>query len=202
MKKLAIVLLALVLSPLVQAQTFSEGTHYSVISTKAPTKQPQVVEFFSFLCGACYNFEPLVADLKPKLSSGIKFSKSHVDYLGGDLGKVFSKASAIAQLLKVEDKVNPAIFNAVHREKRRISDLNDLRTIFIDHGVDAKTFDGAAKSFMVKGNLSKMVHNTKKFNIRGVPTFVINGKYQINNKAISSAEVFEELVIYLTNKKG
>jgi len=201
MKKLAVVLLALVLSPFVQAEKFNEGTHYVVVSALAPTAQPQVVEFFSFLCPACYRFEPLVSALKPKLGDNVKFIKNHVDYLGGDLGKVMSQASAIAQLLKVEDKVNAAIFAAVHQEKRQISGLSDIRTIFIDHGVDANKFDGAANSFMVKGNMSKLVRNTKEFNVRGVPTFIINGKYQILNKGISSQEVFEELVIYLTNKK-
>jgi len=201
MKKLAVVLFALILSPFVQAEKFSEGTHYTVVSTSAPTKQAQVVEFFSFLCPACYRFEPLVSALKPKLGDNVKFVKNHVDYIGGDLGKKMSHASAVAQLLKVEDQVNPAIFAAVHKEKRRISTLDDIRTIFIDHGVDAAKFDGAASSFMVKGNISKLVHNTKKFNVRGVPTFIINGKYQVNNKAIKSQELFEELVIYLTNKK-
>lgn len=201
MKKLAVVLLALVLSPFTQAIEFTEGTHYTVISNKAPTKQAQVVEFFSFLCPACYRFEPLVDNLKPKLGSDVKFVKNHVDFMGGDLGKALSQASAIAQLLKVEDKVNPAIFDAIHKERRRISGIDELRTIFIDHGVEAKKFDGAAKSFMVKGNISKMAHNYKKFKVRGVPTFIVNGKYQVNNKAISSAEVFDELVIYLTNKK-
>ncbi len=201
MKKLAVVLLALVLSPFTQAAEFSEGTHYTVISNKAPTKQKQVVEFFSFLCPACYRFEPLVDNLKPKLGADVKFTKNHVEFMGGNLGKDLSHASAIAQLLKVEDKVNPAIFNAIHQERRRISGIDELRTIFLDHGVEAKKFDGAAKSFMVKGNISKMNHNSKKFQIRGVPTFIINGKYQVNNKAISNAKVFEDLVIYLTNKK-
>jgi len=201
MKKLAVVLLALVLSPFVQAEKFNEGTHYSVISAVAPAKQPQVVEFFSFLCPACYRFEPLVASLKPKLGENVKFTKNHVDYVGGNLGKEMSRASAIAQLLQVEDTVNPAIFAAVHQERRNITGLSDIRTIFLDHGVDAKKFDGAATSFMVKGNISKLAHNTKKFNIRGVPAFVINGKYQVINEAISSQEVFEELVIYLVNKK-
>lgn len=201
MKKLALVLLALALSPFVQAEKFTEGTHYTVISAKAPTKQPEVVEFFSYLCPACYRFEPLVESLKPKLGADVTFKKNHVEFLGADLGKALTQASAIAQLLKVEDKVNPAIFNAIHQERRRMTGIDDLRTIFLDHGVDAKKFDGAATSFMVRGNLSKMAHNTKKFNIRGVPTFIINGKYQVNNKAISSAALFEELVIYLTNKK-
>jgi len=202
MKKLAVVLLALILSPFTHATEFVEGTHYTVISAKAPTEKPQVVEFFSFLCPACYRFEPIVKTLKEKLPPEVKFSKSHVEFLGADLGVALSRAYAIAQLLKVEDTVNPALFNAIHVEKRRLTSLADIRPIFLASGVKAKTFDGAAKSFMVNGIASKMSHNAKKFRINGVPTFVVNGKYQIDNTTIKSQAGFEELVTYLTNKKG
>jgi len=201
MNKLAVVLFALILSPFTQATEFSEGTHYTVVSAKAPTTKPQVVEFFSFLCPACYRFEPLVKAMKDKLPPEVKFSKSHVEYLGANLGIELSRAYAIAQLLKVEETVNPAMFNAIHVEKRRFTKLADIRPVFLANGVDAKKFDGAAKSFMVNGIASKMSHNAKKFSIRGVPTFIINGKYQIDNKAIKSQAIFEELVTYLTNKK-
>ena len=201
MKKLAALLFTVVFASMTQAADFKEGTHYTVVSNGPATTKPEVVEFFSFLCPACYRFEPLVANLKSSLPSNVAFNKSHVDFLGGSLGKDLSRAFAIAKLLKVEDKVIPAVFNAVHVEKRRFANLDDLRTLFIDHGVDAKKFDGAAKSFIVNGKVSKMLHNTKKFQVRGVPTFVVNGKYQVNNKALKSAEDFDAIVAYLAQKK-
>ncbi|MDP2561021.1 thiol:disulfide interchange protein DsbA/DsbL [Psychrobium sp. 1_MG-2023] len=202
MKKIALVLFALLLSPLTLAADFVEGTHYTVVSKSSPTKSPEIVEFFSFLCPACYRFEPLVADLKKNIPSNVKFNKSHVDFLGGDTGKALSRAFAVASLLKVEDTINPAIFNAVHVQRRNYANLDQLRQLFIDNGVSAKKFDGAVKSFMINAKVSKMANNTQKFAINGVPTFIINGKYQINNKSIASAEMFQELVTYLTNKKG
>ena len=191
MKKLALLLLTIILSPLASATEFSEGTHYKVISKAAVPAQLEITEYFSFLCGHCFKFEPLVKDLKSKLPVNIKFNKSHVEFLGGPLGQDLSRAYAVASLLNVEDTINPIIFNAVHIERQQFSGLQDIRQIFIDNGVEANKFDSAARSFIANGRVSKMAHNAQKLSINAVPTFIV----------ISSSENFQELVKYLANKK-
>ena len=38
-------------------------------------------------------------------------------------------------------------------------------------------FDSAAASFAVNGKLAQMQRNTADFNVRGVPTVIVNGSY-------------------------
>ena len=75
----------------VQAQElWQEGTHYRIISDEASSEK-KITEFFSFWCPHCYNFEPIVAEIKKKKSDDVKFEKVHVNFMrsaGPEAGRV------------------------------------------------------------------------------------------------------------------
>jgi thiol:disulfide interchange protein DsbA len=201
MKKIALLFIALIMSPLSQAADYKEGTDYFVIS-KVATKKPEVVEYFSFLCPACLRFEPLVADLKKNLPLDVDFRKNHTETMGGNVGVEMAKAYAVAHLLKKDDVIIPKIFNAIHELRVPMNNINDAKPLFMDAGISEKKFNSAVKSYKLKRTTDQMRLNTKKFNITGVPTFIINGKYQVNNQKVTSPEHFNALVLFLTQKKG
>lgn len=201
MKKISALLFAVLLSPLALAAEFIEGTHYEVISQAKATTTPEIVEYFSFKCPACYRFEPLVEAMLAKKPANVKFKKNHVDFIGGPVaGPELTRIYAIINLLKAGDSVTPALFNAIHQQRKTFPSLNDYKQLFVANGVDGDKFDQAANSFMVKTHVSKMQRNTRKFAISGVPTFIVNAKYKVITKAITSNEAFEELVFFLANK--
>lgn len=201
MKKFALLCFTFVMSTFAHAADFKEGTDYFVVS-KVASKKPEVVEYFSFLCPACYRFEPLVDNLKKTLPTDVDFRKNHTETLGGNVGVVMAKAYGLSKLLKNEDVMVPKIFQAVHVTRMPIASMNDIKPLFMDAGVSEKKFNSGAKSFKLKRVAQQMRQNTKQFRITGVPTFIINGKYQVNNKAIDSEQKFNELVNFLVQKKG
>ena len=86
MKKLFTSMLFIIVSALIASQAaaqirFVEGEHYKVISSQA-TATPEVKEFFSFWCPHCFNFEPLVVQMKKKLDPSVTFEKVHVNFMG------------------------------------------------------------------------------------------------------------------------
>lgn len=200
MKKLALLFIALILSPLSQAESFKEGTDYFVVS-KTATKQAEVVEYFSFLCPACFRFEPLVTNLKKSLPADVTFRKNHTETMGGNVGVEMAKTFALSTLLKNSDVIVPKVFNAIHVQRLPMANIEDARPLFMDAGVSEKKFNSAVKSFKLKRTTDQMRQNTKRFRITGVPSFIINGKYHVNNKKITSEKRFQELVNYLALKK-
>jgi len=197
MKKVLLWFIAVLWLPLANAAQFTEGTHYDEIKSVA-TKQPEVLEFFSYYCPHCYSFEPIMAKLQQALPDNVAFHKSHVDFLGRDMGVEMSRAYAIANLLGVEEKISAAIFSAIHEKKQLPADRDAVRQLFIDNGVPAEEFDSAAASFAVNGKLAQMQRNTADFNVRGVPTVIVNGKYKVISGSVNSIEEYIELVTYLT----
>ena len=200
MKKLFTLLIGLVLLPLsVNAADFKEGTHYDVISRTA-TDKPEVMEFFSFYCPHCFAFEPLMELLEKDLDSNVEIKKNHVNFLGQNMGPKITQAYAAAEILKVEDKIIPIIFDEIHVQRKSITSEKDILDIFAKAGVERKDAENALQSFPANGLASQMRRNTEKFNVRGVPTLIVNGKYKVNTGSIRSTEEFTELVSFLTKK--
>lgn len=206
MKKILIFVAAMLMLPLANAAKYEEGVHYDVINEQA-TAKPEVAEYFSYFCPHCNRFEPVMMDVIERLQgSDIKVNKNHVSFIGRNMGVEMQKAFAAAELLKVEEKISPAIFAAVHEQKRRMSSREDLRVIFTDAGIEAKKFDAAVNSFAVNGMVSRMDKNTRDMKIRGVPALIVNGKYQINMGSLkASGEEFNvkltQLIKYLAAKR-
>lgn len=204
-------LLALIL-PLagnVAAATYEEGVHYDVISERA-SKTPEIKEFFSFYCPACNNYEALLADVKPKLDKNIDFKKSHVDFVGvrnEENQQMISQALATAKVLPEKDAIIAAMFNHVHGKRAKFNELADVKDVFVAQGVDGDKFDKLYKSFSVRTMSSKMKRDQEYFQdkgaLRGVPTFIVNGKYKLNlgrESGVTEPEDISKLINYLAAK--
>jgi len=200
MKKFFSIFAALILLPLsLQAADFKEGKHYNVVKQTA-TAQPQVLEFFSFYCPHCFKFEPLMETLKTNLPADVEIKKNHVNFLGQNMGVQLTQAYAAAEILKVEEEVASLIFDQIHTQKRAINGQEGILAIFKKAGISNEEAKGALASFPVNGIASQMKRNTENFEIRGVPTLIVNGKYQVVTNSVSSEAEFIELVSYLTKK--
>lgn len=204
MKKIWFALIGLVLAFSAAAAQFSEGQQYIQLD-KPVTNEPQVLEFFSFYCPHCYEFEQnyhISSSVKQALPAGTKITKYHVDFLGGDMGKQVTQAWAVAMALGVEDKVSPLLFDGIQKTQT-IQTPDDIRNVFIKAGVSAAEYDGAWNSFVVKSLVVQQEKAASDLQLRGVPAMFVNGKYMVKNDGLdmSSKEVyvkqFVDVVKYL-----
>ncbi|MDN3380822.1 MULTISPECIES: thiol:disulfide interchange protein DsbA/DsbL [unclassified Pseudoalteromonas] len=204
-------LLALLLPLAVTAAPteYEEGVHYDVVSDRA-SKKPEIKEFFSFYCPACNNYEALLADVKPKLDKTVTFKKSHVDFVGvrdTENQQMISQALATAEVLPQKDALIAAMFNHIHTKRAKFNELADIKDVFVAQGVDGDKFDKIYKSFSVRTMASKMKREQdyykEKGALRGVPTFIVNGKYKLNlgrETGITAPEDISKLINYLAAK--
>jgi thiol:disulfide interchange protein DsbA len=206
MKKLFSILLIAMLLPfsVSAADQWQEGTHYKVISDKA-TDKPEVKEFFSFWCPACYSFEPLVKSIKEGLDDDVTFSKIQVNFMrtaSADVQDDATKAMIIGRVLKKEGALNAAIFNYIHKQRSTVTGLKDLRSVFIINGVEAEEFDKMASSFSVKSLVNKNNREIETYreNLTGVPNFIVNGKYQATFSRDMTPDDIVNLIVWLTKQ--
>ncbi|WP_119395732.1 DsbA family protein [Salinibius halmophilus] len=197
MKKILLSMAATVLATGALAADFVAGTHYQVVGETATAKD-EVRLYFSYNCGFCNTFDPTYEDMEEILEtneSPVAVERTHVDFVGRN-GRDMTWARSMGHLLGVEHKVGPLIFNAIHVEKRSLS-RDDVRDLFISVGVDGEEFDSTAKSFALAGLETQQRKQTVDAEIRGVPTVIINGKYQVDRRNVNTAEDLAELVDYL-----
>lgn len=183
MKKIWLALAGMLLAFSVSAAQFTDGKQYVTLQ-KPVAGEPQVMEFFSFFCPHCYQFERVyhVSDaVKKNLPAETKVTKYHVDFLGGDLGPVVTHAWAVAMALGVESKVTAPIFDGIQKTQT-ITDPASLKETFIKAaGISAGDYDAAWNSFAVKALVAQQQKAAADVDLRGVPAMFVNGKYMVNN---------------------
>jgi thiol:disulfide interchange protein DsbA len=186
-------------------EKYSKGTHYEVIAEQT-TEKKEIVEFFSFWCSHCFNFEPIVKNIKSKIADDVEFKKVHVNFMGFTSKQIqddATRAMMVARVLKKGDVLNQAIFQYIHVARSSITGLKDLRNIFILNGVDPEEFDKVVTSFgvnsMLKNN-NKSIQQYRK-HVSSVPNFIVNGKYQATFTSDMNQDDMVDLIIFLSNKK-
>lgn len=176
--------------------SFKQDQHYQLLNT-AKSETAQVVEYFSYYCPFCYNFEPIVAELKQALPANTSLHKVPVSFLGGNMAATVQRAHATATLLKVENAFATALFNQIHQQRKPPQNRADIKQLFASIGTEAQQFDGHFDSMIVNSMIAEYDAAVSAAEIRSVPSFVVNNKYLVNIRAVSSQQQFNELVNYL-----
>ncbi len=164
-----------------------EGKEYTTVR-QAPSAHKEVVEFFSFYCPHCYDFEVIYkipSQIKANLPEGAKLVQYHVNFLGHQ-SENLTRAWAFAMAQGVEDKVKKALFE--NAQKDALKSMDDIKAVFVANGVKAEDFDNGINSFAVNGLVNKQVQLAEDFKIRGVPAFFVNEQYQINLEGFADSE--------------
>ena len=208
MKKIWLALAGLVLAFSASAAQYEDGKQYTTLE-KPVAGAPQVLEFFSFFCPHCYQFEEVLHisdNVKKKLPEGVKMTKYHVNFMGGDLGKDLTQAWAVAIALGVEDKITAPMFEAVQKTQT-VQTTADIRKVFVDAGVKGEDYDAAWNSFVVKSLVAQQEKAAADFQLQGVPAMYVNGKYQVNMRGMDTTSMdifvqqYADTVKYLVEKK-
>ncbi|AJI84934.1 protein disulfide isomerase I [Yersinia enterocolitica] len=207
MKNVWLALVGMVMAFSASAAQFTDGTQYQTLN-KPVTGEPQVLEFFSFYCPHCYQFEEVYhvpQAVKKALPEGTKMTRYHVEFLG-PLGKQLTQAWAVAMALGVEEKITPLMFEGVQKTQT-VQTPDDIRNVFIKAGVSGEEFDAALNSFVVKSLVVQQQKAAEDLELRGVPAMFVNGKYMIKNDGMDTSSMdtyvkqYADVVKFLLTQK-
>ncbi|WP_016595479.1 thiol:disulfide interchange protein DsbA, partial [Yersinia pestis] len=189
MKNVWLALVGIVMAFSVTAAQFTDGKQYLTLD-KPVTGEPQVLEFFSFYCPHCYQFEEVYQvpkAVKKALPEGTKMTRYHVEFLG-PLGKQLTQAWAVAMALGVEEKITPLMFEGVQKTQT-VQTPGDIRNVFIKAGISGEDYDAALNSFVVKSLVAQQQKAAEDLQLRGVPAMFVNGKYMIKNDGMDTSSM-------------
>jgi len=176
------------------AQSFVEGTHYSVISAGSLSSTDEVVEYFSFSCPGCYAIEPTLNALQ-KARPSIPLRKVHMPF-GGRNAKYSQQAFVLMQLLNVTEHTDK-IFSRIHTERNLFSSSSEVIDYFVTLGFERDLVEKTSDSFAADTMIRTMNQQGQKSQISSVPSIVINRKYLVELKWVNSANDLANLIDYL-----
>jgi thiol:disulfide interchange protein DsbA len=172
--------LALGLPGLASAQRRPEdGRDFRRLEQLAPVEAPagkiEVVEFFWYSCPHCNAFEPQLEAWQKKLPADVVLKRVPVAFRDDLLPhtKIFYALEAIGKL----DAMHNKVFSAIHVDRKRLTDTNEIADFMAKNGVDRKAFLDAYNSFTVTTNSQRANKIADAYKIDGVPTVVVQGKY-------------------------
>jgi protein dithiol oxidoreductase (disulfide-forming) len=152
---------------------------YTLISPPQPTetgKNIEVLEFFSYGCPHCYDLEPVIAPWAKKLAQDVTFRRLPAVF--SESWMTYAKVYYAAEAMGVIEKLHPAIFSAVHVQHLRLDDEKTLMDWVGKQGLDNRKFAEIYASFAVTSKAQRAKQLTRAFNISGVPTVVVEGKFE------------------------
>ena len=177
-----------------QAQS---GTGYLTLKERAPVDAPagqiEVLEFFSYGCSHCKNFEPMFNAWKKAAPKDVVVRMVHVGFQSSfePLQRIYYALEAIGQVEPVHAKV----FDALQTQRKRLDKPEVLFPWVAEQGVDRAKFEEAYKSFGVATKVRRAVQLQDAYKVEGTPALGIAGKYYTDG---SMAGGFERM-IQITN---
>ena len=184
------------------AASYQAGTHYDLINPSvrmASADKIEVTEFFWYGCGHCYTFEPLLQKWKQTLADDVIFTPSPAVWNASM--ELHAKAYYTAQLLRVEEKVHAAIFQAMNVDRKRLRTEEEIAEVFIANGVSAEDFSRAFNSFGISSQVRKASSTARAAQITGTPALMVNGKYHISTQKAGGQAQMLQVADYLIEQE-
>ncbi len=197
MKKLLIFLLLITSSAMIQAADYKEGVDYKKVATQ-PTDtgdKIEVLEFFWYGCPHCYHFEPNISAWKKSRPANVEFVRIPAVFRP-DWEIQARTYYALSNMGVIED-LHIKIFEAVHKDKKKLNTKEALTDFVVQNGVDRKKFEEEYSSFAVDSMLRKNKKKQSAYNIQGVPSIAVNGKYLTSGSMSGSYDNMIKILNYL-----
>ncbi len=172
------------------AQAQQAGKDYAPLKRPQPTESGnkiEVLEFFSYACPHCYEFEPHLETWEKTLPSDVVFKRVPVSF-GRDSWATLGRIYLTLDTLGIAEKLAGNVFKAVHMDRVDLTNEATRNTWMKNNGVDPAKFADTFKSFSVQSRLQRATQSAAAYDIQGVPTLIIDGKYQTGPAMAKSFE--------------
>jgi thiol:disulfide interchange protein DsbA len=182
---------------------YDEGTQYKRLAAPVPTvdaSKVEVVELFWYGCPHCYRLEPDLSKWLKNKPANVVFVR--VPGVFRPLWGFHAKVYYTAEVLGVLDQVHPAMFEAMHVQRRKMNSVDEVKALFAQYGVTSEKFDNAFNSFAVDAKVRRATDLTRRYGLEGVPALVINGKYVTDGVMAHGHNGMLQVTDYLISKES
>jgi protein dithiol oxidoreductase (disulfide-forming) len=172
---------ALALPAAAQApQAAQEGREYVRLKSPIPVetgKKIEVIEFFSYGCPHCGDFEPILQNWLKTLPPDVQFRRVPVTFQ--DRWVALAKEYYTLDALGEDMRLSPQMFAAIHGGNAAMWNEKTFFDWAASKGVDRKKVEEMYNSFGIGGKLNRGRQIAKDYAVQVVPIVVVDGKFLI-----------------------
>ena len=183
------------------AQEFQEDVNFFPLLVEQPVRtgdQIEVLEIFWYGCPHCYALEPY-------LKKWLKNKPEFVEFV--QLPAVLNRSWAFDArvfytfvALGLMDELHEAYFDAIHQDRRRMKNVEQVASWAQEQGIDPKLILDTFNSFGVDSMLANATQMSGRYEADGVPTIIIDGKYRTTVSLAGGHNEIIDLINYLAQR--
>jgi protein dithiol oxidoreductase (disulfide-forming) len=180
----------------------SGAQDYTLLNPPQATDEPlkiEVTEFFSYGCGHCKDFHPILAAWIAKQPADVVVKRVPVSFSSyfAMIAPMYYTLEASGDLARLDAKV----FHTIHEEGNHLVDASARSAWAVKNGIDAKKFDDTYRSFGVASKVRRADQMTQAYKIQGVPALAIDGKYLVSGVAFNQQLAIADALIAKVRKE-
>ncbi|MCP4951912.1 thiol:disulfide interchange protein DsbA/DsbL [Arenicellales bacterium nBUS_48] len=183
------------------AQEFKEDVNFFPLLVEQPVRtgdRVEVLEIFWYGCPHCYALEPY-------LKKWLKNKPEFVEFV--QLPAVLNRSWAFDArvfytfvALGLIDELHEAYFDAIHQDRRRMKNVEQVASWAQEQGVDPQLILDTFNSFGVDSMLANATQMSGRYEADGVPTIIIDGKYRTTVSLAGGHNEIIDLINYLAQR--
>ncbi len=142
----------------------------------------EVLEFFSWGCSHCREFNPLVTRWEHALAKDVVFKRVPVSFgraAWGNLARLFYALEGIGELARLDE----AVFAAIHDQRANLYTEAAALAWVRQQGVDERRFSDAFKSFSTETRVARAEQLSRAYKVDSVPLLTVAGRYRVVGQA-------------------
>ncbi len=169
------------------------GKTYAELSKRVPVDTPpgqiEVIEFFSYGCVHCKNFEPMFENWVKAAPKDVKVRLVHVGFDSNfePLQRIYYTLLAMNKVPSVHGKV----FSALQDQNKPLNVPDKLFAWVGEQGLDVARFKATYQSFGVATQIRRAMQMQDLYRVEGTPALGIAGRYYTDG---SMAGGFEQMI--------
>lgn len=194
--KLSAIALSVGLASTSYAATFTEGKDYKVLANPENIAGNVIVvrEFFWYGCPHCYSLEPHMQKWAKTRAKDVAFFQTPAAM--NPMWEQNARGFYAVQAMGMLDKTHKPLFDAIHKDGKRLYDQDSLANWYATQGVDKAKFNSLFNSFAVTAKIELAKQGAMRYQLTGVPAVVVQGKYVVTGEN----EKVPQVVDFLVNK--
>ena len=158
----------------------------------------EVLEFFYYGCPVCYEAQPHIARWLMKAGPGVAVIRVPAAFTESSesFARTFYTLGAMNQIARL----HWPLYENHHFDGKELNEEKNVVAWVSANGVDAARFTELWHSEQVKAQVDVAKKSLETYGVKGVPTFVVDGKYLTSARLAGSVPRMVETVQYLVER--
>ena len=176
-----------------------QNIEYRVLAAPQPVETGaniEVIDFFWYGCPYCNELQPALFDWIEKKPADV--TVRHMPVILKDTWAPHARIFYTLELLGEVDRLHRAVYHGYHVEELYMSKADVMEQWAIKHGIDRRRWLDAYFSPEVDAKIARAAQATKRYDIQGTPSIVVDGRYLTSSSMTPSVRgvipVLDDLV--------